>query len=321
MEKLKILMLGPKETGKTTFMMTTYGLMASEGIQGFTVKSRDEVQHKQLMRAFHGFRRTGEYPAPTVQMANYQYAFYVDGEGILDFELTDMRGESISDYDTNELRRKIQASDVIMLFLNGYNLVNDVDMADELYDLYALINASMRVDEKRVMIMPIFTQMDRLDELTEREFEILKAPVQPLIDAEKENENLWLNLVPTACAPDCLMDLDYAIVLMMFFGYTAKIVERRQEMEAELESIRCQYGESLWRNVVEFIDFFEISSVAADRRRARQRAQELQKDIEAYERMTSHLERLQVFLQDYELGTSYRLKRPKYSDLNDPYSL
>lgn len=304
MDTMKITMLGDSGTGKTTFMMTTYGLMAEDGIQGFSVESNDKTLHKKLMKAFGRFRATGEYPDATVQMESYQYAFYIDDQGVLEFQITDIRGESIRDYDTDELRKALRESDVILLFLNGCDLIMGNDVSDSLFDLYPLINSSIDTSRKRVLIMPVFTQMDRLEELSDNFMDILREPIQPLIDNEKHNDNLLLTMVPTACSRDCLMDLDYAIVSMMYFGYLSKVAEYTKALENELESIQAQYGKGLWRDV---IDAFGLDFA---RDAARARARELkEKYIPYYEKMQERAERIKKFIKDYKIGTSYRLKR------------
>lgn len=316
MEQLKILMLGPSATGKTTFMMTTYGMMTTDGIQGFKVKSRNPVQHKQLIKAYRQFETNGEYPEASIQMTDYQYDFSIDGDPILDFELTDIRGESIADLDTTQLREKIEACDVLMLFLNGYDLYMGKDMTNDLSLLYPLINTCLNLEKKSKLVMPTFTQIDRIPGgLTDEVVEKLKEAVQPLIDAKEDNDKFLLQIVPTACTPDCLMDLDFAIVTMIFFGYMVKLVERRKEIERELDEIREMYGSGLIRVLIDWIglDF--------KRAKARARAEALQAEIDQFNGMTEYFERLKKFLDDYEIGTSYHIDRPKYShkDKKSPY--
>ena len=75
------------------------------------------------------------------------------------------------------------------------------------------------------------------------------------------------------------------------------------------------YGSGLIRRLIDWIglDF--------KRDEARARAKVLQAVIDRFNGMTEYFERLKKFLDDYEIGTSYHIDRPKYSrkDKKSPY--
>lgn len=49
-----------------------------------------------------------------------------------------------------------------MLFLNGYDLYMGKDMTDDLSLLYPLINTCLNLEKKSKLVMPTFTQIDRI---------------------------------------------------------------------------------------------------------------------------------------------------------------
>ena len=48
---MRITMIGDSAVGKTTFMMSTYGLMREGEIEGFQVRCKSEYADKKLIRS------------------------------------------------------------------------------------------------------------------------------------------------------------------------------------------------------------------------------------------------------------------------------
>lgn len=306
MKTMRILMLGDAGTGKTTFMMATYGLMAEEGIQGFSVESNDKTQHRQLMQAFRRFIDAGEYPPPTVRMDSYEYTFYIDDMGVMEFILTDMRGESIYSPDTARLRREIANSDAILLFLNGLDVLTGKDLEQSLFNLLSMINSSVTLG-KQLLFMPIYTHMDLARDIDDELLEQLIEPVRYMADAAKYNDHLEVVIVPTACVPGALMDLDYAILKLMLRGYDANIKEFEKELIDERDAIRHKWHPgSIWHA---FLDALDMDN---ERDEARRRERELNETyIPLYKKMGEYMRRISEYIDGYKLGTCYRVEFKK----------
>lgn len=316
---MKIVMIGDSAVGKTTFMMSTYGLMREGEIKGFRVQCQNQQADKKLMRAYNDFRSDGVYPPATVQMSSYDYDFYSDNEWVMNFSLTDIRGESIHDYDVNALSNELREADAMMLFLNGYDILNGKDVSEQIDDIYMLMNNCFVPDNRSKIVMVIFAQMDRVGQLTEEHLEILNSTVAELKEITDRNADIYYRVVPTACSLDCMMDLDFAMVTLMLFGYKGDVLKRRQEMEEEFESIERQYGKGFLREVKEVV--LEVFWQDKERRQARARYAELEKQIPVFNQMVEKFNRLYKFIDDYEIGTSYQLKRRWTSKQEDPFKL
>lgn len=316
---MKIVMIGDSAVGKTTFMMSTYGLMREGAIEGFRVQCKNQQADRKLMRAYNDFRSEGVYPPATVQMSSYDYDFYSDNEWVMNFSLTDIRGESIHDYDVNDLSRELRRADAMMLFLNGYDILNGKDVSEQIDDIYILMNNCFASDDRSKILMVIFAQMDRIGQLSGEHLEILNNTVQELKEITDRNDNIFYQMIPTACSLDCMMDLDFAMVTLMLFGYNGDVLRRRRELEDELRSIQQQYGSGIGREVKEFL--LETFWQDKERRQARSRYAELEKQIPIYEQMVEKFNRLYKFVDDYEIGTFYRLKRRWTSRQEDPFCL
>lgn len=301
-------MIGDTAVGKTTFMMSTYGLMR-DGIQGFKVKCTNQQADTNLYRAYQAFRKYGTYPDATVQMSSYNYNFYTGRDFVMNFSLTDIRGESIHDIDVSQLHKEIGRSDAVMLFLSAYDIINGVDIEDSIDQLYTHLNNALQVDKRKKLIMVVFTQSDRID-LNKQTYRTLQDSVSELERIADRNENLAFITIPTACAPECMMDLDFAMASLMLFGYSLEVSVEDERLKAEVKRIEQKWGTGFWS---ELADAFGLNY---ERDEARKHLQTLQnEEIPKYEKMRKKFEKLKQFWDDYELGTSYRV-----SQIEDPFS-
>ena len=57
---MKIVMLGDSAVGKTTLMVSTYGMMSEQSFKGFRVQCTDSRAHDKLVRAYRDFCSRGE---------------------------------------------------------------------------------------------------------------------------------------------------------------------------------------------------------------------------------------------------------------------
>lgn len=304
---MRITMIGDSAVGKTTFMMSTYGLMR-DGIQGFKVKCTNEKADANLYNAYQEFRKYGTYPDATVKMSSYDYNFYSGRDFVMNFSLTDIRGESIHDIDVSQLHYEIGRSDAVILFLSSYDILNGIDIEDSIDQLYTHLNNAFKVDDHEKIIMVAFTQSDRID-LNDKTYNRLLDSVSDLKRITDKNDNLAFIAIPTACAPDCMMDLDFAMACLMLVGYSREVSVEAQRLKAEIESINDKWGSGLWAGLT---DFFGVN---AERNEARKRFQVLQnEEIPKYEKMQKKFESLKKFYDDYEVGTYYRVKQ-----MEDPF--
>lgn len=299
---MRITMIGDSKVGKTTFMMSTYGLMR-DGIQGFKVKCTDRQADTALYNAYQEFRKHGTYPDATVQMSSYNYNFYSGGAFVMNFSLTDIRGESIHDIDVRQLQKEISKSDAVLLFLSAYDIINGVDIEDSIDQLYTHLNNSLQIDDKQKILMVLFTQSDRI-EWEDETIEILMDTVSELQRIADRNDNLVFQAVPTACAPECMMDLDFVMASLMLVGYTREVLVKAKELEDEVETFNRRWGSGLWRDI-KYALGFDSERTEALKRLEKVKNEELPK----FEKMQKKFEKLKKFYDDYEIGTTYSVKK------------
>lgn len=313
---MKIVMLGDSAVGKTTLMVSTYGMMSEQSFKGFRVQCTDSRTHDKLVRAYRDFCSRGEYPPGTSKMESYQYDFFLNQEHVMRFTLTDIRGESIRYSDSTQLRNKLKEADAVMLFFNGYDVANGDDLEDVLFDLMPLLNASFETDSKRRMLMPVFTQIDRIGNLDENCVGRILQAAQSFEEMARRNDSLSCQIVPTACAPECMMDLDFMMITLMLFGYSTEVVNHMDQLSDERDSIQRQY-DGAGGILGTPLDWLGLNPV---RNAARERWKVLSKKIDHFQNeMVPKFNALKKFYDDYELFTSYSVKR--YKQKNDPFDL
>lgn len=293
---MKITMLGDSRVGKTTFMMSTYGLMR-KGIQGFRVRCRNKQADAKLNDAYQQFCRTGAYPDQTVKMERYDYDFYCDDDWVMNFTLTDTRGEGIFDYDASQLQDEIRGSDAVMLFLSAYDILNGKNISRAMRRLSMHLNNSFNADDQSKMLMVIFTQCDRVD-LDQEKYDILRESVSALESMAAGNDDILYETIPTACAPECMMDLDYAMTKLMLVGNFRDVQARYKSLEAKIDDYNKQCD-----------NFWNIISPSRRRELREQRSKLIDVEIPKFKKMQDRFEQMDNFCDAYELGTSYSVRK------------
>lgn len=301
---MKVLMFGDSQVGKTTLMVSAYGMMSENNIQGFRVRCRDNNAHRKLINAYQAFRLRGQYPLATERMETYEYDFFSDAERVLSFTLTDIRGESVLYADTSKLGGQIREADAVMLFFNGYRMSEDSYAEDSLLDLMPLLNANFETDTKERMLMAVFTHMDRFDNPMEAGQRYILPFCYEFIQMSKRNERMTFQIAPTGCAPARMMNLDFMMIALMLFGHRCEVARNYQTLTDELASIQQQFGDGFWNDVKEF---FGLNKA---RKRARERYRELSPKIDYYNSvMLPKFEAMRRFYMDYPLFSPYPVSR------------
>lgn len=109
--KTKILMIGNKDSGKTTYMASSYGLLKG-GKFGFYVHA-DEDTDMQLNKLYASLQQGG-YPAPTDKRGSFNFDLYYYHQQVLSFEWLDYYGGVINESKSEQLQNDMDDADAIM---------------------------------------------------------------------------------------------------------------------------------------------------------------------------------------------------------------
>ena len=120
--KTKILMIGNKDSGKTTYMASSYGLLRG-GKFGFRVCA-DEDTDMQLNQLYTSIQRGG-YPVPTDKRGLFTFDLYYYQQQVLSFEWLDYYGGVINESKSEQLQNDMDDADAIMLFIEASALLHN----------------------------------------------------------------------------------------------------------------------------------------------------------------------------------------------------
>lgn len=123
---MKILMIGNKVSGKTTYMTSAYGAM-QELTNDFSIRACDKMDHNLFRKQYDALKILGKYPPATLKRSTYELELFYKGNSVQVFEWKDFNGGVVDETITNNatlLANDINDSDGILLFFDGLELKN-----------------------------------------------------------------------------------------------------------------------------------------------------------------------------------------------------
>lgn len=298
-------MLGDSGVGKTTYMVTTYGVM-QQSIAGFNLFSNDSSIHSRLANLFNSLTNKNRYPAATDKYSEYKFSFIHDDEAVMEFKWIDFKGGVINYEDENnrelvKLKNALNNADAVLLFVESDKLLNDTLEQGELTTLLYFLFQYASADYKKLTIMPLFTKFDKVIDqgMSEDDYLKLTGPFTQLEEMTKYNENLNVYTVPIACSPKCMMHLDFAILLLMREGIEIHYLDDSKKIEREYEEAM-----KLWNEGSLLADIFGLSD---KRNSARSKLSNAKAKYEQLNKMEEAYNRINEFIQDYEMFEYYSI--------------
>lgn len=136
---MNILMVGHSGAGKTSYMAGLYKQFGGE-TDGFGLWMSDSNKRDNLIHLAQGIER-GYYPNGTDIASQYQFYLQFDNELLIPFNWYDYRGGALSESskyspDAQELLRRMNSADALIVFLDGAKItqMTDDDLEEE-YDI------------------------------------------------------------------------------------------------------------------------------------------------------------------------------------------
>jgi Double-GTPase 2 len=207
---LKLTMLGATNSGKTTFMLGMYNILA-EGMHGYFMFTEDPDQDLDLRDEWDALLGSGTLPAATSAQANRSYGF-VFNHGftpLVSLDWMDYRGGAVSDRkdaaDVSVLQQRLAASDSIYLVLDGQKLapwldgsasLTAVKRALDVGRVSTLVNRAVTERVASGLTVPSFVVVITKSDLLRGPGRTLRAALDRLVDEALED------LAPIAFNPD-----------------------------------------------------------------------------------------------------------------------
>lgn len=211
---MKILMIGNKESGKTTYMASAFGVL-NEGISGFYIKTNNQT--REWFQRVYKQIGSGYYPDMTDKRGSYHFQLYHNQRSVLDFDWIDYNGGIITDTSIDELRKDINSVDGMMIFLDSEALMNDDIATHRFRRIIALISEKLESEDNLLFsVIIVLTKYDKLP--ANVEIENITESISPFIEDVKENNKLYIRIVPVSCTEKGFYNVDLPLLDILDSG-------------------------------------------------------------------------------------------------------
>lgn len=206
-DNINILMIGNKDSGKTTYMCSAYGLL-SKGDSGCKLKSADN-NREWLRTVFNDIKR-GNYPNATNRRNMYDFELFYNKKKLFDINWIDYYGGVISEVSDEEFERDLNDVDGIMLFLDAVSLYNNNEKALRLRRLLAIIMNTFRNSDKIIPVEIILTKYDLLSENVN--FTSLLFPLNQFIKNASKSNIVKVKVTPVSCTSNGFYNVTFPFI-------------------------------------------------------------------------------------------------------------
>lgn len=303
MDTSSFIMIGNKESGKTTSMISAYGRLSRYGINGFKIKAPNQVVKAELDSMFTDLRN-GEYPLATQKRSIYSFDLMYNGSMVHKFEWKDFNGGIIDERPndaTRIMKEDMQKSSGLMLFFDAEKLYyNSVDA--KVRRILHLISQNLRSIEKPFFISIIITKFDMLSDFQKTEEEKLLAPLMPFLNAINGSDYINAVLIPISCTARGMINVEIPILYMLQGTMTVYCSNKSQELTGEIASYeQCVKKSGMWDDITSF-----FNGMPTYRDIAEEKAQSLQPQIDFYNNVLNALNSLEEYLEGIDIMEGFR---------------
>jgi energy-coupling factor transporter ATP-binding protein EcfA2 len=227
---MKILMLGHKGVGKTTFMSCMYAALQRE-IGGFSVQAKDDSDHRRLVKLAADVLK-GRFPAPTDQLREYDLNLIYDGNAVLDFEWVDYRGgaldEAGSEAGMQELLEQLDTADGLIAFFDGPALAAGGRAARQTVGRIMVLLQRAIEDDQR--IVPIALVVTKADQVADQD--VVIEALEPLWRAISGSRTVYGSLIFTRCGLGFSENMEMPTLFVLHKGMHGMLVRMKASLEA-----------------------------------------------------------------------------------------
>ncbi len=311
MDTTSFIMIGNKETGKTTSMISAYGVLSKNGVSGFKIKALNESDKSELDSLFINLKR-GEYPLATAKRSTYFFDLLYKDSPIHRFEWKDFNGGIINEKNIESvqvLKEDMQESSGIMLFFDAEKLYNN-SIDTKVRRILHIISQNLVSIERVFYVAIVITKFDLLTDFQRHDIDTLLSPLKPLICNIQNSEYVYSLWIPTSCTANGMINVGIPILYMLHGSMSTYCDDKYAELVDEIQK---------YQNYVDNSGFFDdIVSFFSDEKTYRQLAQEkynqVQPQIEYYNNVIEALKHLQKYIEDVDLLKDFfKTKKNKYN--------
>ncbi len=290
---MKILMIGNKESGKTTYMASAFGLL-NGGIANFHIDT-DSSTRNWYQRLFESIKGGG-YPQASDKRDGHRFKLKCLGKEILDFEWIDYNGGIIKTIDADEFMKDISSCDGTMLFFDAKALYENDPSVHQVRRILTLISRKLGdISAPIFSVILVVTKIDLLNSI--QEFNQAVMRLNAFIENAKGNDKIYARIVPISCSQNGFYNVELPILDMLDSGLQTEYYSVASKVNEEADSAQACQNKS---GIIDFISS-KLNGVPTYGEMARSHWSKAQEQYEVFKSIEGPMEQLKGYVQSYEI--------------------
>ena len=297
---MKILMVGNKDSGKTTYMASAFGLLAA-GIKGFTIECNNETRNwfKKLYQAV----QNGEYPMASQKRDEYFFKLSCFGKEVLDFSWIDYNGGVIGARDADKLMTDIKECDGVMLFFDAMALRDNAASTHQLRRILTLLLKKLgEIEAALFSVILVVTKTDLLR--SSDEYSKAIEPLNRFSDSVSGNDRIYARIVPISCTSRGFYNAELPLLDILDSGLQIECLRTAEQCEQHAETaLKFEKKRGLIDWITSIFSGEPTYGELAESEWANAVVQ-----MKLFESIKDPMERLKDYVQNYEVKTPWVTK-------------
>lgn len=290
--KTKILMIGNTDSGKTTYMASSYGLL-NGGKFGFYVHA-DEDTDRWLNTLYTSIQQGG-YPMPTDKRGSFNFDLYYYQQQVLSFEWLDYYGGVINESKSEQLQNDMDNADAIMLFIEAPALLHNQKSITQFRRILYLISNKLMNEERFFNVIIVLTKYDLVG--NSAPYDEVCRPLEQFRESISGKGNIYFRIVPVSCTSKGFVNVDLPLIDILHSGLYIRCLSSLYGVQAQEKRFQ-EYNPKRG-----FIDWTisRLFGLQTNGEIADAALKEMQKQLELYKQLETPFEKLSQYRQEYQV--------------------
>ena len=288
----KILMIGNKDSGKTTYMASAYGIMKN-GKFGFSVYG-DDGSDAWLMNLYNQIK-VGKYPIPTDKRSQFSFDLYYYQQKVLSFEWVDYFGGVITESKSDQLESDIEDADAIMIFLEASALLENQKSITQFRRIQYLITNKLVEMDRHFDVIVVVTKYDMIG--NRASFEDVCRPLNNFSSSIAGKENIYFRIVPVSCTSNGFVNVDLPLIDILHTGLGINYITHAAIVQENIDKA-TDYNNR--RGIVDWA-ISRLFGVKTNGELAEEHLQTALKEKELCEKLETPFEKLSQYRENYNV--------------------
>lgn len=303
MENSSFLMIGDKESGKTTSMISAYGKLSHHGVNGFRIESPDKGTSSEFKSMYNDLK-DGVYPLATQKRSSYSFDLYYKGDIVQKFEWKDFYGGIINETSTESsriLKDDMLSSSGMMIFFEATKLYNNT-IDSKVRRIIHLISQNFRSIEKPYFITIVVTKFDLLSDFERYDTEKWLHPLKPFLNATENSDYINVQIVPISCTSCGFINVEIPILYLLHGTMYYYCIRKSEIIEKQMKKFN-EYNDNtgFFDDLISF-----VCCVPSNRELAERRAKRIRPQIDFYNQVLTSLNSLESYFENINLMENFK---------------